>query len=57
MAATQIVAQVVSFPQSTSAIEISQRELLDLIEARNVLAQVESRIQQIESVIQAFTPP
>ncbi|MGH9685539.1 MAG: hypothetical protein ACRD5K_00415 [Candidatus Acidiferrales bacterium] len=49
MAATQIVSQVVSFPQSAPAVEISQAELAELIEARNVAAQLEKRIEQIES--------
>lgn len=53
MAATQIVSQVVSFPQSTPAVEISQRELLELIEGRNVLAQLEQRIEHIERGIRA----
>jgi len=53
MAATQIVSQVVSFPQSTPAAEISQGELAELIEARNVAAQLHTQIEQMESGIQA----
>ncbi len=51
MAATQIVSHVVPFPQSVSAVEISQQELLELIEARNVLAQLGERVERLESSI------
>ena len=53
MAATQIVSQVVCFPQSTPATQIAPRELADLIEARSVLAQLEQNVERIESGIQA----
>ena len=53
MAATQIVSQVVSFPQSTPAAEISQGELAKLIDARNVAAQLQKQIEEMESCIQA----
>jgi hypothetical protein len=51
--ATQTLPHVVSFPQSTPAVEISQSELVELVEARNLAAQLEQRIEQIESSIQA----
>jgi hypothetical protein len=53
MAATQIVSQVVSFPQTTPAVEILQSELVELIDAHNLVAQLEQRIERIESSIQA----
>jgi hypothetical protein len=54
--ATQTVTHhspVVQFPQSVPATEISQQELVDLIEARNVLTQLEEKVESLESSIKA----
>jgi hypothetical protein len=54
--ATQTVTHhspVVQFPQSVPATEISQQELVDLIEARNVLAQLEAKVGSLVSGIKA----
>jgi len=54
--ATQTVSQhspVVQFPQPLPAAEISQQELVDLIEARNVLAQLKQNVENLESGIKA----
>lgn len=51
--ATQTLPHVVSFPQSAPAVEISQAELVELIEARNVAAQLQKQIEQMESGVQA----
>jgi hypothetical protein len=54
--ATQTVSQhspVVQFPQSVPAAEISQTELIDLIEARNVLAQLKGKVESLESGVKA----
>ena len=51
--ATQTLPHVVSFPQSVPAVEISQQELVDLIEARNVLSQLEEKVASLESGIKA----
>jgi len=54
--ATQTVTHhspVVQFPQSVPAVEITQQELVDLIEARNVFAQLEAKVESLESAIKA----
>jgi len=51
--ATQTLPQVVSFPQSTPAVEISQQELVDLIEARNTFAKLKKHVETLEESVQA----
>jgi hypothetical protein len=51
--ATQTLPHVVSFPQSVSATELSQQELVNLIEARNVLSQLEAQVESMESDLKA----
>ncbi len=56
--ATQTLPHVVSFPQSVPAEaipvrEVSQRELIDLIEASNVLSALTQRVDSLESDIKA----
>jgi hypothetical protein len=56
MQATQTLPQhspVVQVPQSVPTTEISQAELIDLIEARNVLAQLKEKVAGLESGIKA----
>ena len=51
--ATQTLPHVVSFPQSVLATELSQQELVNLIEARNFLSQLEAQVESIESDLKA----
>jgi hypothetical protein len=51
--ATQTLPHVVSFPQSVPATELSQKELVDLFEARNVLSQLETQVESMESDLRA----
>lgn len=50
--ATQTLPQVVSFPQSVPAIEISQQDLVDLIEARNTFAKLKKHVEHLEESVQ-----
>ena len=50
--ATQTLPQVVSFPQSVPAIEISQQDLVDLIEARNTFAKLKKHVENLEESVQ-----
>ena len=51
--ATQTLPHVVPFPQSVPPTELSQKELVDLIEARNVLSQLKAQVESIESDLKA----
>jgi hypothetical protein len=53
MAASQIVPQVVPFPQSVPAVQISQLELIALLSLRNRLAQLEQQVESAEECIKA----
>jgi len=50
--ATQTLPQVVSFPQSVPAVEISQQDLVDLIEARNTFAKLMKHVENLEESVQ-----
>jgi len=47
--ATQTLPHVVPFPQSVPAKEISQQDLIDLIEARNTLDALKKHVESLES--------
>jgi hypothetical protein len=51
--ATQTLPHVVSFPQSVPAAELSQQELVDLIEARNTLDALTKHVESLESGLRA----
>lgn len=53
MAATQIISHVVPFLQSVPAKQITQLELVELIEAQNVLEQLKGRVANLESDLKA----
>jgi hypothetical protein len=50
--ATQTLPQVVSFPQSVPVVEISQQDLVDLIEARNTFAKLKKHVEKLEESVQ-----
>ena len=48
---TQTLPQVVSLPQPAPAVELSQQEFVDLIEARNVLPQFKAQIESMNRTL------